>query len=338
MILEDKIGDAEHDRTDPYGVIERLRCLTAPRPSDAIGLKLFNRLLRKTPDKVVLPEPALIGITREARGLVITGPTGAGKSTLVEKMFRDHPAFPGFRTPGSSCKVRSFTVKSPASLKSLGLDILDQLGWQENQRATDGKIWRAVNTRLVELGYSVIHLDEGQRVAQNKSDLEIKNVCDTWISLLQQPNPMVVVLSGVETLLSVVNNHEQCFRRFTKLSLPPLTVADIDDIAGAIAAYCAEAQITFMDDEDLILRLIHATRSAFGLAMEHVIDAIAEALEAGDDVLTRQHFADAYGFRTGCLPHLNPFIVEAWASVPIGKPADDEDEDEMPISKKRKRS
>ena len=333
--------EAEYE--DPYAVVERLRRLTAPRTVDETARALFDRLLRKAPDGTVLPEPALVGVTREARGLVLTGPTGAGKSTLVHKLLSEHPAFPGFGTPGSGCKALSVTVKSPATLKSLGSALLDELGWKAGTRATEGDIWRVVKVRLRELGYTVLHLDEGQRIAQNRSPDEIKNICDTWITLLQQPNPVVLVLSGVESLLGLVNGHPQCFRRFSKLAMPPLTALDVDEIAGAILAYCVEAGIEFDHDEDLVLRLVHASGSTFGIAMEYAIDAIAEALHAGDDALTCAHFADAYAHRTGCFPGDNPFIADAWADVPVAtsKQDDGQDENETPTRsrrKKRKRS
>lgn len=308
---------------DPFGVVERLRRLIARRPVDETARTLFDRLLRKAPDGTVLPEPALVGITREARGLVLTGPTGAGKSTLVHKLLSEHPAFPGFGTPGSGCRALSVTVQSPATLKSLGSALLDELGWRAATRATEGDIWRIVKVRLHELGYTVVHLDEGQRIAQNRSPDEIKNICDTWITLLQQPNPVVLVLSGVESLLTLVNGHPQCFRRFFKLSLPPLSALDVEEIAGAILAYCIEAGIRFEDDDHIVPRLIHASGSRFGMAMEFAVDAIAEALLLGDDALTLGHFADAYAFRTGCFPGENPFMAHAWKDVPVAEASED---------------
>jgi hypothetical protein len=338
--LENLDADPDDDRS-PDAIIERLRRLTVPRPEDARSRKLFDGLFRQGPDKVPVSRPRLFGIDREARALVVTGATGAGKSTLVRKLFLTHPAFPGFGMSGGDCKILSITVPSPATHKGLGLVLLDRLGWQVPSRTTEQEIWRIVSRRLHELGYVVVHFDEAQRVLHNRSDDEIRNICDKWIELLQQPYPVVLVLSGIESLSTVILNHFQCFRRFRMLRMPPISVLDEKVIGGAIAGYCKAADIGFDHSDHLVRRLIHASGSTFGIAIEYATDAIAEALMADDETLTVDHFAEAYAAATGCYPHDNPFLVDDWDSVPLAKGPDaygDGDDDGTAKKKKGKKS
>ncbi|MGP9820033.1 ATP-binding protein [Salinarimonas sp. NSM] len=306
--------DPDHgpECNDPQTTMDRLNRLTVPRPEDKRARKLFNGLLRADGAGRPIPQPKLFGLNREARGLVITGASGAGKSTLVCKLFRGHPAFPGFDIPGHECKILSLIVPSPANLKSLGHTVLDRLGWQVGSRSTERFIWKTVKMRLHELGYSVVHFDEAQRLLRNGSDMEIDKICDNWVDLMQQPNPMILVLSGVEGLLAVVNGHKHARRRFDRLPLAPISTFDAKTIEGAIAGYCKEAGIGFDRGDHVVQRLIHACNSTFGTSIEMTLKAIEEAITEGDGTLTVAHFAEAYCARSGCLPFENPFLVEDW--------------------------
>lgn len=94
------------------------------------------------------------------------------------------------------------------------------------------------------------------------------------------------------------------------------------------------------DSAVLVPRLLHASSYTFGLSFEYAIDAIEEALYAGDGTLRIEHFAYAYAAATGALPHMNPFRVDEWASVPVPKPVPKDekvDDDVAPPKKTRRR-
>lgn len=76
-----------------------------------------------------------------------------------------------------------------------------------------------------------------------------------------------------------------------------------------------------LDDDGLIrepefIRIcMHAAAYRFGLAIELICEAIAEAKSDGDQVIGLDHFAAAYVSRTDCDEELNPFISDHWRGI-----------------------
>ncbi|KLK93103.1 hypothetical protein AA309_11125 [Microvirga vignae] len=316
---------------DPAAVMEHLRGRYVRTDSDETLRKAFDPLFRRNESGAVIPEPMLFGIDQETRGIIVTGATGAGKSTLLKRLLSEHPAFPGFGVKGAECRILSVKVPSPATLKSLGLEILKATGWNTRTNRPEWAIWNDVHHRLIALGITVLHLDEAQNVGLNRSTDAIKQICANWTSLLQQPNPIVLILSGVEELLDLTRTDGQTFRRFRKIHLGPISAAaDAKRMSKIVSDYAKLAGIVPPSEEgDLIARLIHAAQSQFGVAIEIAIDAIEQALfdeqtlsdeqalPPGDTQLSVSHFAAAYARREGCEIKDNVFLARNWASIRV---------------------
>jgi hypothetical protein len=313
---------------NPAAVVENLRGRYVRTDSDDILRKAFDALFRKDEAEAVIPEPALFGIEQEARGIIVTGETGAGKSTLLRRLLSQHPAFPGFGVEGAECRILSLRVPSPATLKSQGLAILKATDWPTRANRPEWAIWNDVHHRLTALGITALHLDEAQNVGLNRSKEAVKQICANWTSLLQPPNPIVLILSGVGELLDLARTDGQTFRRFRKIHLGPISAAaDGDRMGDIVSGYAKLAKISPPpSDGDLVARLIHAARSQFGVAIEIAIDAIEQALSARSTQLSISHFAAAYALREGCEIKDNVFLAPNWASIRVeASPEEDED-------------
>jgi len=102
------------------------------------------------------------------------------------------------------------------------------------------------------------------------------------------------------------------------LSCPRVTLASNgDDLTSIIEGYCNQAGLQFQGTEDLLPRLIHASRGRFGRCIEYTVHAIEVALSRSHQALTRDHFAEAWGMQEGCSPGNNVFLAPKWAQIDL---------------------
>ena len=123
--------------------------------------RLIDRLLMRDDTKL----SSFAANRREARALVLTGESGAGKSAACKQLFRRHEAFPNYGVYGSNCPLASVSVPSPCTLKQLGRKILHTLGYPLTSNPDRHIVWEMVRDRLQLLKVSMLHLDEFQNIS-----------------------------------------------------------------------------------------------------------------------------------------------------------------------------
>jgi hypothetical protein len=266
--------------------------------------------------------PARFGPTAETRGIIVTGPSGAGKTTLIRRALAGlaTTADASVEDPVDATPIMQVTVPSPATLKSLGLEILAATGYTEiAERRERWSIWQLVRHRLQLRQVRLIWLDEAQHLLGRTA--EVGPTLDTLKTLMQGDHAVVVILSGVEGLDALVRVDPQVDRRFSRLALGRVRGAqDVRGVDHVIRAYCATAGLEPPAASDVARRLIHGADGRFGLCVEMIVDAIARALARGDKALDRQHFAEAWARRQGIAPDENVFLAERWSSIQTGAP------------------
>ncbi|MCF8486863.1 MAG: ATP-binding protein, partial [Rhodobacteraceae bacterium] len=72
----------------------------------------IDRLLRRNADGELVPVPAMFSGGKEARGIVLTGWPGEGKSTTMQQVLSTHPALGP--SPDGPARYLSVKVPSPA--------------------------------------------------------------------------------------------------------------------------------------------------------------------------------------------------------------------------------
>jgi len=258
----------------------------------------------------------------EARGLMVVGESGAGKSRLLERLFLEHPELPGYAKTGSGCPLVTVRVKSPASLASLGSELLKAMGYPLARDKKRWEIWRLVQTQIVRQGILAIHIDEAHDILKTNA-AEIEHIIDTFKTLMQDPHwPIILILSGTPELVRIANTDRQLGRRLSVYELHSIAAATHgEDIAELVADYAEKAGLrtSFVDRDALAARLIHAAANQFGATLELTFRAIRESFKEDAQALTVEHFARAYGKWTNCPSVMNPFVVDDWRTLDTKK-------------------
>lgn len=213
-------------------------------------------------------------------------------------------------------------VPNPATLKSLGLEILRQSGYPDvSESGKRWDIWNMVRHRMQRLGTVVLWIDEAHDMFRANKPQEIEDMLKTLKSLMQGEGAVIVVLTGIETLWQIASFDAQVHRRFSKVELNSVSaVSDGAFLMRVLAKYCANAGLEPSLPSDFVARLIHASRSRFGRCIENIINVIETALLAGEEVLDVQHFAEAWGMQEGCAPCENVFLSARWSQIDLNSP------------------
>jgi hypothetical protein len=260
--------------------------------------------------------PRFFASGRETRGVAIVGAPGSGKTALVSHIISKHPDL-HFDGGLGATRGLQITVPSPATLKSVGLEILKELGYRQvSERRERWAIWEMVKHRLSYLGIKVLWIDEAHDIYNAGSVREKEDLLKTLKSLMQGPQAIVLVLCGTEPVAELLSSDQQVARRFSQIRLPPISFAsDGDGLMNLIKSYADRVGLTVEIDSDLILCLLHAARLQFGMAIEIAIGAIETALRSARATLTRQDFVDYWFMQESCPLDENVFATgnsSAW--------------------------
>lgn len=247
----------------------------------------------------------------EARGIAVIGDTGSGKTTAVRHLLRNYLPEAGEET----AEVASFQVPSPATLKHVGYELLNALGYPMNRLPTSMIIWGKVRFHLRERQVKFLHLDEAQDLAINQSDKEKIDVVNTLKSLMQEPSwPVGLILSGMPDLRSMLNMDPQLARRFHPVEFQPISAARSGgNIMQIVRAYGAKARLetaSGLGERNFVERLVHASAHEFGRMIELIVNAIRERLYTGGGTLEAVDFAAAFRRATGVVDGVNPFLAD----------------------------
>ncbi|MEY8800959.1 TniB family NTP-binding protein [Leisingera sp. XS_AS12] len=292
--------------------IQQLSAVHVETPRDEGARAAFGRLL--TGEGCGL-SPRFLPNIRETRGLAVVGEPGSGKTSLVRHILSGETGL-NFGGDIGSTKCLHVTVPSPATLKSVGLEILNALGYRQvSERRERWAIWDMVKHRLSMLGIMVLWIDEAHDIYNSGNAREKEDLLKTLKSLMQGPQAIVVVLSGTEPVAELLKLDEQASRRFAKVRLRPISVAsDGDGLANLVTTYANRVGLEAECDPELVQRLISAAREQFGMAIEIAIGAIETALRSGRSELTRQDFVDYWFMQAGCPLEDNVFATGNYAS------------------------
>ncbi|MBY0251510.1 MAG: ATP-binding protein [Methylobacterium organophilum] len=305
----------------------------------------FNRLIVHAGLRADTTEPHSRTNRREGRLLVLTGPSGAGKTRSLLRTIRRHPALAGHDPEGTEGPVTIVNVTSPCTLKQLGRDTLARTGYPLERDLLEHLTWEKVRRRLDAGNKVVLIYDEMQHITQTANTIEHQKVANTLKDLMINPDwRMSVIVCGLPSVAEFIRSDIQLERRARFVEMKPLRMPDDNaDIAAMITGLARVAGLAVDDDveTDLAPRLIHSAGNLFGIAIEITHDAIEAALDADalvddadDDVLvpsemtapavtetlSRDHFAQALASRLGCTEDENPFVSHDWVTTLAPKP------------------
>ena len=327
------MSPAERERLD---IMERVKGrILRTTDRDTRTTEIFRKLVADLVTRIDAARPLGPGNRSQTRALVLTGMTGAGKSSILSRVIAGHPAFPGYGVPHSDCRAVSVLTPSPCNPKALGLEILRVLDYPMAPERSVQAVWAKVRDRLEFLGKLVLHLDEIHNVLEtaNKRELkQIRTLLKTF--LVSQTWPVVLILSGLPEVVSffeglnepdegggpTADTKSEVRRRAVFLHLRSLELpVDVPMVSAAIKDMTDAASLIVDDSvlSNIAPRLVHASLYELGTTMQLVHEAIGQSLDATPRGvrLSSEHFKRAYQERTGCADAVNPFVAADWRKI-----------------------
>lgn len=274
-------------------------------------------LLQRDEEGNPIASPVKFTATGDTHGIILVEGPGGGKTSMVHHALNSHPALQcgeGNRRPWIGVRV-----PSPATLKTLGLEILRESGYPEvSEKRREWDIWRLVRFRLQQLGTAVLWIDEAHDLF--RAGKAIEDILKMSKSVMQGEGAVILILTGIDTLWNIASYDDQVKRRYSKVTLPALSASTHEKmLRGIMNKFCADAGLAPNAGPDIIERLVFASRSRFGRCIENIIAAIEMALRKGDGELTAQHFARSWAMQEGATPGKNVFLSPHWAQIDLAK-------------------
>ncbi|NLW90800.1 MAG: AAA family ATPase [Syntrophomonadaceae bacterium] len=264
-------------------------------------------------------------ITAEPECLLITGPTGAGKSTLKKLYERDHPRQILLST--TKVPILSGIIPVPATVKSLVQHLLVQLKDPLALKGTAVAQTERLKMFLSDCQVELIVLDELQHFIDRDSKRVLKTVSD-WLKALIEETRIPVVLLGLPEAEGVIDSNEQLSRRFAnRYVLQPFlfdTREHIDEFRTFLhlldtkLPLCKKSNLA---DFDMACRIYYATDGVVGYVMKLVRKATFYAIKSGTEKVDLPVLAHAFDrhVQSDKYQKSNPFVVRNFSFEDITK-------------------
>ncbi|NEU14330.1 AAA family ATPase [Methylobacterium sp. BTF04] len=321
-------------------VMEKVRRRYIKTKRDDILLAAFDKLLA---DMCERPDPEGRDDDGSDAGevnlLLVLGPSGAGKTRSLKRLFSTHPALG--TTEGEQGPLLSLSAPSPCGVKELGKAILAATGYTVTRTRIDGpEIWNIIRKRLPSLGVLIIHIDEAQHGTQLRDGTERQKLLNSIKALMVDPvHPVAFILSGLPQVADFISTDDQVSRRAGWISLLSIGLpSDTAMLTEATKSYAKLASLNVSADEitRLLPRLVHASDNRLGILVEEIHSAIRYALGVKATDLKVSHFEKSFGERTGNLPQWNPYARSDYKAVDVWRMLATRDKPDPAVTKKGK--
>jgi len=290
----------------------------------------FQEILNKAEDIIDLAP-----IMDEPPCLMLTGPSGAGKTTISRFLREAHP-----RTTtkeGAVVPVLTSTIPCPASVKSLAGNLLASLGDPIPDKGSTVNMTYRLCILMRACKVQLVLLDEFQHFIDWEKLKVLSNVAD-WLKNLINETHKPVVLMGMPGADRILDANDQLERRFSsRITLEPFGWGEKkseDDFRKFLKVL--DEKLPFDERSQLAswemaLRIHYATGGVVGKVMALIRAATVKAVKDGQDRITMVHLFRAYEEKCGIAErmrrgdnYLNPFgaakdkVVEKLAKEPAG--------------------
>lgn len=311
--LAELAGRLPEDDRYVLEVLERAKSVYVECGRDIVARKSFGGFVT---DMLAKRE----GQRDDGRIFVVTGESGAGKTTISKRLIAEHPVFaPIKRSFGTIHPSVYYSLMGPATLRFLGLAILEAIGYEITRKLDQGEVWHILPGQLHLRKVMLIHLDETQHLVNlTKADHDREQLRKALKGVMNyEAWPVSFVMSGMPDITKIAKMDEQFERRHIPLALPDLDPADPDERELVIRITKEMCDAAGMDptgatQSDVPERIAHAARYRYGRVAQTVLAGIQHAATRRSSQLTRNHLAQAYAGRSHARgrPEMNIFLAD----------------------------
>ena len=315
-------------------ILKQIRAVHIRTARETQLRRALQDLFEEDEDGHLTAEPVRVTAGTETHGIAFIEGSGGGKTTAIRRVLEKFE--PLVLNPETGVPRWLFLkVESPATLRSLGVDILKKLGIDRvADRTKVYEVWDMVRKRLQVMDIKLLWIDEAQDLFGEHITAETNAMFRMLKGMMQGEHPVVVVLSGTDRLKSITLMDGQINRRFAKICPPPLEfAADNEGLEKIVNAYAQKAGLKTDISPETVNRIIRAGRHRFGRCIELIIRAIGCALDDQAIALRIEHFEIAFGTHEGGEITENIFAVKDWTSIVLK----DDDAAAITVAENRKR-
>lgn len=240
---------------------------------------------------------AAIG-SAEPIGIAILGESRAGKTRClehVESLYHPTRCDEGLRVP-----ILRVRVPSNPSVKGLAEALLGQLGDPAPGKGTETNMTRRLITLLYAAQVRMLMLDEFQHFYDRQSHKVMHHVAD-WLKLVVDESRVALVVSGLTTCQSVLNQNEQLAGRFLAPVYMPRFRWETPDlreefiaIMGAFRDGMHRFDLPDLGDEAMAFRFYCASGGLIGYVAKILRQAVWNAVDASTYAIPLEHLAIAH--------------------------------------------
>jgi type II secretory pathway predicted ATPase ExeA len=220
----------------------------------------------------------------KARALLLVGESGAGKTTILEDYFSEHPT--SETVDGDIRPVVVVETPQRPTRRQFVAAIMSALGYKAKDDWNIKQIIDRISSYCEELNVGIMLIDEAQEIFENKSEETQREISEFLKSLLNSCK-MQIVLAGLPSLMKL-GEFKQLKRRLEPpVKLVPYNWSTVEgrvEFLAILSCFEENAGLSMpsnLADHETAKRIYCATGGHVGLVSKYLSHALEIALREG---------------------------------------------------------